>query len=80
MSDPTMSPEDLKRARAVLGISQAELARRLGLSRPNIARLESGETLPNGQLRYPVKPFVALAVEYLVVLHSAGPTSGSASR
>lgn len=66
MKHDTMTPDELKRARALLGISQAELARRLGLSRPNIARLESGETLPGGRLRYPVKAAIALAVECLL--------------
>ena len=35
------------RARAHAGLSQAQLAERMGTSQPYIARLESGRTLPN---------------------------------
>lgn len=79
MTQITMTPDALKRARAILNISQAQLARELGLSRPSIARLESGQML-NGRLRYPIKPVVALAVEYLVLIRdSARNASGSST-
>lgn len=38
---------ELLRARIRTGLSQAELAERMGTSRSAIARLESGETLPS---------------------------------
>lgn len=71
MYDVTMSPDELKRARGALNISQAGLAAALGLSRPTIARLELGIL--------PIKAVVALAVEYLVILHSDGPPSKGSS-
>jgi transcriptional regulator with XRE-family HTH domain len=38
---------ELIRARARAGLSQAELAERMGTSQSAIARLESGQTLPS---------------------------------
>jgi predicted transcriptional regulator len=45
---------ELLRARKRTGLSQAELAERMGTSQSAIARLESGETLPSTKtlLRY----------------------------
>lgn len=62
MEHDTMTPDALKRARTALNISQAELAHRLGLSRPSIARMESG--------RQAIRPVMALAMEYLLLLHN----------
>jgi transcriptional regulator with XRE-family HTH domain len=49
----TMVPHELvRRARHAAGLSQAELARRLGTSQPEIARLESARSNPRvGTLR-----------------------------
>ncbi len=46
-----MLTERIKRLRAKLGISQEELARRLGVSYRTILRWEQGETEPRGMLR-----------------------------
>jgi predicted transcriptional regulator len=45
---------ELVKARLRAGLSQAELARRMGTSQSTIARLESGQTLPSTKtlLRY----------------------------
>jgi predicted transcriptional regulator len=45
---------ELLRARLRAGLSQAELARRMGTSQSAIARIESGQTLPSTKtlLRY----------------------------
>jgi predicted transcriptional regulator len=55
----TLAPEseiaaELLRARLRAGLSQAELAERMGTSQSAIARLESGQTLPSTKtlLRY----------------------------
>jgi len=55
----TLAPEfeiaaELLRARLRAGLSQAELATRMGTSQSAIARLESGQTLPSTKtlLRY----------------------------
>lgn len=38
-----MTAQDLKEARLRLGLSQAELARVMGMPQPSLARLETGE-------------------------------------
>lgn len=60
---PTMTADELKRARSILDISQAELAARLGISRLSVARMETGAQV--------IRTVTALAVEYLVALHAA---------
>ena len=44
---------ELLRARVRAGLSQAELAARMGTSQSTIARLESGQTLPGTKTRWP---------------------------
>lgn len=39
--------DQLRKTRAAKGISQIELAQRLGTHQPSIARIESGRTLPS---------------------------------
>jgi len=45
--DPQVLGERLRALRKAAGITQAELARRTGIHRPNIARLESGRHTPS---------------------------------
>ena len=40
------TPEDLKKRRNELGLTQSDLAKRAGVSRPLIARIESGDVDP----------------------------------
>jgi len=47
----------VKRARAALGITQAELARRVDTSQPEIARLEKGQT-PKGPTLHTIERLV----------------------
>ena len=51
---PSSRCRELVKARLRAGLSQAELARRMGTSQSAIARLESGQTLlsPKALLRY----------------------------
>lgn len=42
MSNRTMTPAQLKAARAELRLTQTEMAAALGMSRPSIARMEAG--------------------------------------
>ena len=44
MQIPT--PEDIKKKRAALGLTQNELAKRAGVSQPLVARIESGDVDP----------------------------------
>ena len=44
MQIPT--PEDIKKKRATLGLTQNELAKRAGVSQPLVARIESGDVDP----------------------------------
>ncbi len=40
------TPEDLKKRRNELGLTQSDLAKRAGVSQPLIARIESGDVDP----------------------------------
>lgn len=53
-----MTPAQLRAARAAIGLSQAELAERLGVSHRQLGRWERGQ--------WPVPPAIALAVEALL--------------
>lgn len=39
-----MAPEELKRKREMLGLTQAELAKRLGIAKLTVLRYENGQT------------------------------------
>lgn len=59
--------DDLMRLREASGLSQRELARRLGVSQPFVAKLESGR-VKNLELRTLVRTVAALGGEVRVVI------------
>lgn len=59
--------DDLTRLREASGLSQRELARRLGVSQPFVAKLESGR-VKNMELRTLVRTVAALGGELRVVI------------
>ena len=59
--------DDLTRLREASGLSQRELARRLGVSQPFVAKLESGR-VKNLELRTLVRTVAALGGELRVVI------------
>lgn len=54
-----MSPADYKARRESLGLTQAQLAERLGIARETVARREAGHP------RNPITPEAALALDAL---------------
>lgn len=58
---PNASAKYVKRTRTSLGLTQVELAARLGLDRRSIIRYEQGEELPQ---------LVRLALKYLASQHN----------
>ena len=54
-----MSPADYKALRETLGLTQAQLAERLGIARETVARREAGHP------RNPITPEAALALDAL---------------
>jgi len=61
--------DDLTRLREASGLSQRDLARRLGVSQPFVAKLESGR-VKNLELRTLVRTVAALGGELRVVIAS----------
>jgi len=47
-TDITFSPESVFPLRSKLGLTQTELADRLGVSQPLVARWEAGDRVPSG--------------------------------
>ncbi len=65
----------LVRRRAELGLSQTELARRLGVSQPTVARWESGEHVPEiGTL---VRLAETLGLHVVLEIGPSEPTTGT---
>ncbi len=65
----------LRELRLQAGLTQAELAARVGISQPNVARLESGINPPNlSTLR---KIADALSADVVVAFEKRATTSGS---
>ncbi len=59
-----MIGEELKRARARLGMTQKELGEALGVHRNSVARMERGEP------GFPITRTTELAVKYLLLMES----------
>lgn len=50
---------DIASARKTLGLSQAELAERLGVNQASISRFETGELIPNARTVLAIKALFA---------------------
>jgi transcriptional regulator with XRE-family HTH domain len=73
---------ELPRARLRAGLSQAELAARMGTSQSTVARLESGQTLPSTKtlLRYAEATDSKFHVRLSAAWYSIGPQQRVKSR
>lgn len=60
-----MSPQELKRARKAMGLSQRELGERLQTTRNSVARWERGEQK--------ITHITALAIRYLLLMQKIKP-------
>jgi DNA-binding transcriptional regulator YiaG len=58
-----MSPQELKRARLAMGLSQSGLAERLQTTRNTVARWERGEQT--------ITHVTGLAIQYLLLMHKS---------
>jgi len=58
-----MSPDELKAARLAMGLSQAKLAKKLGVNRQAVYRWEKG--------LHPVSPTIAILIGYLATTRPA---------
>lgn len=62
-----MSPQELKARRRKLGLTQVQLAGKLGLTRDAIAKMEAGQR--------PIVLITEMAIEHLTCKINSGPTS-----
>lgn len=62
-STPRPTPVQLRRMRRLADISQAALARQLGVSRPRVAQLEARAKCPPGAADRYLRALVALQAE-----------------
>ena len=63
-----MKTERLKALRESMGISQAELAKKMSVTPPTISRIENGEREPNLQFLKNLATFFNVSVDYLLGL------------
>jgi len=65
---PGLKTERLKALRESMGISQAELAKKMSVTPPTISRIENGEREPNLQFLKNLATFFNVSVDYLLGL------------
>ena len=63
-----LKTERLKALRELMGISQAELAKKMSVTPPTISRIENGEREPNLQFLKNLAVFFNVSVDYLLGL------------
>lgn len=68
--DITMTPEDFKAWRSVMGLSQAKAAEVLGVSKPTIENYERGTRREDDR---PVVIPLAIALACAAIYHKIGP-------
>lgn len=51
--------QDIKQIRGALGLSQAELAARLGISQGTVSRFENGDIIPNARTMLAMQALLA---------------------
>jgi molybdate-binding protein/transcriptional regulator with XRE-family HTH domain len=79
MANPAMLENDVRLIRTTLGLSQAELARRSGLSRAGISAIETGRLIPSTAAALALGSALGCAVESLFRLPGARAPHGPAS-
>ncbi len=72
-----ITSQQLRAARALLGIDQRELAQRAGLSLPTIQRMESSDGQVRGIVDTLVKVIAALEADGIELIGENAPSTGS---